>query len=222
MSPTFRQVRGVRQSCSLSPAVFILVLNRADACWLGYADDLVIMSTSERGVHQQALMQLQAACAFVGLQIYVAKTKCMVQRAEAQREHLIVQWDDSRYEGCVVDWEARSVVINEEQERCLNTYDLGAVQPTHLLLYDDGELTPVVVKAGGGLRDGDALRVTKLGHREYVDQKNTHRYDACGQVLWTMQALHSHTASQGEGGTAERGDPRCDPSETGGCGWHSC
>ena len=29
-------------------------------------------------------------------------------------------------------------------------------------------------------------------------------------------------AGQGEGGTAERGDPRCDPSETGGCGWHSC
>ena len=63
------------------------------------------------------------------------------------------------------------MMINEEQERCLNTDGLGAVRPTHLFLYDEGELTPVVVKAGGGLLDGDgdALRVTKLGHREYVD-----------------------------------------------------
>ena len=83
-------------------------------------------------------MQLQAARAFVGLQMKVAKTKCMgvsgeqaavVQRAEAQRERVIVQWDDGCYEGLVVDWEARSVVINEEQERCLNTDDHGAVRP---------------------------------------------------------------------------------------------
>ena len=110
----------------------------------------------------------------------------VVQRAEAQRERLIVQWDDCRYEGWIVGWEARSVVIHEEQERCLNTGGLRAVRPTHLLLYDDGELTPVVVKTGGWLRDGDgdAHRVTKLGHREYVDQeKNTHRCDACGEVL---------------------------------------
>ena len=61
----------------------------------------------------------------------------VVQRAEAQRERVVVQWDDGRYEGWVVDWEARSVVIKVEQERCLNTDGLGAVRPTHLLLYDD-------------------------------------------------------------------------------------
>ena len=61
-----------------------------------------------------------------------------------------------RCEDWVVDWEARSVVTNEEQERCLNTGGLRAVRPTHLLLYDHGELTPVVVKAGGWLRGGDA------------------------------------------------------------------
>ena len=110
-----------------------------------------------------------------------------------------MQLDDGRYEGWVVDYEVQSVVIKEEQERCLNTDGLGAVRPSHLLLYDDGQLTPVVVKAGGWLRDddGDAHRLTKLGHREYVDQeKNTHRCDACGQVLWNMQALRSHTASR--------------------------
>ena len=56
-----------------------------------------------------------------------------------------------------------------------------------------------MVKAGNWLRDGDgdAHRVTKLGHREYVDQeKNTHRCDACGQVLRTLRALHNHTKSR--------------------------
>ena len=81
--------------------MFILVLDRTmrayvvacqrlgletDACWLGYADDLVIMSTSERGA-QQALMQLQAACAFVGLQINVAKTKCIGVSGEQDQVH---------------------------------------------------------------------------------------------------------------------------------------
>ena len=114
----------------------------------------------------------------------------VVQITGAQRERVIVRWDDDRYAGWVGDWEARSVVINEDQERCLNTDGLGAVRPTHLLLYDEGELTPVVVKAGGWLRggEGDAHIVTKLGNREYVDQeKNTHRCDACGQVLWTCR-----------------------------------
>ena len=73
------------------------------------------------------------------------KTKCMgvsaeqaavVQRAEAQRERVIVQWDDGRYEGWVVYWEARSVVITEEQERCLNTDGC----PSH---------TPVTVRRQG-------------------------------------------------------------------------
>ena len=52
-----------------------------------------------------------------------------VRRTEAQRERVIVQWDDGRYEGWVVDWEARSVVINEEQERCLNTDVSGLFNP---------------------------------------------------------------------------------------------
>ena len=80
----------------------------------------------------------------------------VVPRAKTQRERVIVQWDDGRHEGGVVDWGKRFVVINKELERCLNTDGLWVVRPTHLLLYDNGELTPVAVKAGGWLRDGDA------------------------------------------------------------------
>ena len=74
---------------------------------------------------------------------------------------MVVLWDDGRYEGMVVD---RSVVINEEKERLLNTDDLGDVQPTHLLMYDDGDMTRVVVKAGGWLGEEDG----GTGRREGV------------------------------------------------------
>ena len=48
--------------------------------------DLVIMSTSESAA-QEALMQLQAAFAFVGLEINVAKTKCMGVSGEQDQVH---------------------------------------------------------------------------------------------------------------------------------------
>ena len=93
------------------------------------------------------------------------------------------------------------MVINKEQEQCRNTDGLRAVRSTHMLLYNDGELTPVVVKAGGWLHDtvGDAHKVTKLGHREYVDQENTHCCDACGQ-----QALSRHSAVTLQAGGASQ------------------
>ena len=44
------------------------------------------MSTSERGA-QQALIQLQTTCAFVGLKINVAKTRSMGVSGEQDQEH---------------------------------------------------------------------------------------------------------------------------------------
>ena len=78
----------------------------------------------------------------------------------------------------------RSLVITEEQERCLNIGGLGAVRPTHLLLYDDREPTPVVVKSGGWLPDGDGdAQSHQTGPQGVCDlEKMTHRCDAWGQV----------------------------------------
>ena len=44
-----------------------------DACWLGYVYNLVFMFTDESGA-QRTLVQLQAACACVSLQVHVAET----------------------------------------------------------------------------------------------------------------------------------------------------
>jgi hypothetical protein len=60
MAPSFKQKVGIRQGCSLSPAIFVLILDYAlkaymeaceelgidaDAAWLGYADDLAVESS---------------------------------------------------------------------------------------------------------------------------------------------------------------------------------
>ena len=71
-----------------------------DVDWLEYADDLVLTCSSE-ALAQQALHQLQAACAFVGLFINVGKTECMVvdvrpaeiPKSSAAKERVVVRRD---------------------------------------------------------------------------------------------------------------------------------
>ena len=87
LAPSFNQKVGIRQGCSLSPAIFILILDYAlkvymEACkelnidaeagWFGYADDLAVKS-SEVAPAEAAFHQLQAACAFVGLHCNIDK-----------------------------------------------------------------------------------------------------------------------------------------------------
>jgi hypothetical protein len=91
LAPSFPQKIGIRQGCSLSPAIFILVLDFAiraymaaceelsisDDCeWLGFADDLVIRSHDVRNA-EEAFHQLQSSCAFIGLHINAPKTECI-------------------------------------------------------------------------------------------------------------------------------------------------
>ena len=90
ITPTIRTYKGVRQGCNLSPKVFNLMINdipklfdnSCDPAELGneklnclmYADDLVLLSTSETGL-QQCLDRLQKYMVTCHLNINLKKTK---------------------------------------------------------------------------------------------------------------------------------------------------
>ena len=90
LTPPFRTYRGVRQGCSLSPKLFNILINDIpqifdDSCspvnlgstklnCLMYADDLVILSTSETGL-QECLNRLHKYTTDFHLSINMKKTK---------------------------------------------------------------------------------------------------------------------------------------------------
>ena len=81
----------------------------------------MIISSSEESA-QQALHQLQAACAFVGLFINVSKTECMavglhqaeISSSEAVKERGRVRWNRAEYDGWLMDWSGRSKQMDEK------------------------------------------------------------------------------------------------------------
>ena len=100
------------------------------AYWLGYADDLVIMATSEKAA-QDTLHH------FVGSFVNVSKTECMavgvsnaeIQKRDAIKERVRVRWDHAEYDGWLIDWSGRSGYIDEQ---VLSTINLSVSKTAHL------------------------------------------------------------------------------------------
>ena len=62
---------------------------------------------------------------------------------------LEVKWDDGKYEGWMTDWSGRRKVLTQEQEEEFDYTIIG--QPTHIIQYDDGQITPTLTKTNGWL-----------------------------------------------------------------------
>ena len=225
LAPSFNQKVGIRQGCSLSPAIFILILDYAlkaymEACkelnidaeagWFGYADDLAVKS-SEVAPAEAAFHQLQAACAFVGLHCNIDKTECMalnvvkpsIPKHEARKERIQVTYADGKFEGWLIDWSGRAKMLDEKELIEMDTARLTP-EPTHLIIFDkdeQGKSDKVAIQMGknGWLtdQDGDKHRCKLLGSKEYIeDKKNITRCDKCNIVFSSKRALNSHDPSK--------------------------
>ena len=203
MAPSFKQKVGIRQGCSLSPAIFVLVLDYAlkaymeaceelgigaDAGWLGYADDMAIGSTNVNAA-EAAFHQLQAACAFVGLHCNVDKTECMAigvikpvltaTKETARKERIQVTFEDGKFEGWLVDWIGRKKLVAETDLAKLNISRMQ-LEPSHLIIYDPddqghSDISAIQMGKNGWLadQDGDKHRCKLLGSKKFIDEKKT-------------------------------------------------
>ncbi|CAD7955154.1 unnamed protein product, partial [Amoebophrya sp. A120] len=181
-SSATQQKSGIRQGSSLSPLIFILVLNFALCAleetmvedgywtkskvdpaylsWLGFVDDLVIRSDT-REEAQHTLHQLQAACRFVGLELNAKKTEAMTvglpprekNNEDAKKERITTDEADGERWGWSIE---RKLATTPAMEKI-----------THLIAWDDGRHSLCWYKRTGWA-ELDGRRTTRLIRRGRV------------------------------------------------------
>ena len=120
LAPEFLQKRGIRQGLSLSPCLFVVAMDFClrvfeatcdelglpshEHTWTAYADDIADKSVTESEA-SEALQQLEAASAFVGLRLNVDKTEAMAKtqvdtkhNQEPWKQRVSVTFDDGKFQ----------------------------------------------------------------------------------------------------------------------------
>ena len=217
LAKRFSQLRGIRQGSSLSPCLFVLAMDYClrvfqvactemglpshDATWTAYADDIADKSTSEWEA-TEALQQLEAASAFVGLRLNVAKTECMAKGivkprpkkekgTPVSKQRVAVTYDNVIAQGWMVQFNSAHLIgIQCEME------DVSKMDTPVVILYDDGEFIVADDRGGGWIRDqdGDSHRIKRLGFENIIEGKEKGKFvcEACQSSFDSAAGLKSH------------------------------
>ncbi|CAD7947541.1 unnamed protein product [Amoebophrya sp. A120] len=177
---------------------------------LGFVDDLVVKANDEEDA-QFAVRELAGACRFVGLELNPdkGKTEVMVVNQQsrerknefAMTERCMISEEEGvkAVHGFLVEWDGIDLVREyRAAAAAVSTKLMGDLVPTHLAVWDNGLLNIIKMKASGWatLDNGRAMRITRLGRREYILEKhNQHRCPRCGDVLEDATALKYHLAT---------------------------
>ena len=214
LAPDFAQKKGIRQGSSLSPCLFVIALDFClrvfeesctelglpprDGSWFGYADDIADKSSGEVEA-TEALQQLEAASAFVGLRLNIKKCESMGKRitkqvklssfiADKTKELVEVQFEDGWFRGWKTEASCASLI--------------GIKRPSKIpdvniaILFHDGDAIYGNERGGGWMRDedDDAHRIRKLGMKTALVVKDSkgHRCATCGSTFDTEIGLRTH------------------------------
>ncbi|CAD7946843.1 unnamed protein product [Amoebophrya sp. A120] len=235
LTEKFAQKCGIRQGSSLSPLLFILCLGFAMEMtarvlekqgvwkegadevekliltWIGYVDDIATKAGNEEQA-REVLLQLTAACAFVGLRINSDKTECMTFNIEPKtrdneeaREEEFLWCDETGQErgGWMVEWDGAD--LREDTRRAARKatkFDDRGLRVTHLLMWNDGSSSRCHYKGNGGWavvqrgKKQESIRLVRLGDVKFVlEDKNKFQCSRCGDYLPDQRALVSHQAT---------------------------
>jgi hypothetical protein len=196
LAERFSQKRGIRQGSSLSPCLFVLAMDFClrvfqEACiemglpshektWTAYADDIADKSMTEKEA-SEALQQLEAASAFVGLRLNVPKTEVMakgITKAEVvktkdkpvTKERVVVSYDNAVFEGWKIEARSASLIgINGD----MKNKSKKSMKTPIAIMFDDGDHIFANDSGGGWIcdEDGDNHRIKKLGFEQVADKE---------------------------------------------------
>jgi exonuclease III len=162
-SERFHQARGIRQGSTLSPLIFIIVLDWAlqifekslndlknkgikglMTSWLAYADDVALKAKNEKlaGI---ALREFEAACRYVGLSLAWDKTEIMsinlkpmrVAPKDAKTQKICTTREEGEGDdGELMDIEGGYKLLNDCDKHILNG-EFARSEATHLIKFHD-------------------------------------------------------------------------------------